>query len=112
MYDMNLQDVAVSTVRRTALQFAHQISLLPTPPSFDFSYRHYLTTRASNDLCKYCHPSPMASIALSICLFTQIIFDDRPWCTHNLVANKSDLEHITGSTYIGAFGESWRIVVT
>ena len=64
MYDMVFRDVAVlpkmssvyhwvegraaltinvcferPTVRRTALQFTHQISLLPMPPSLDFSNR-------------------------------------------------------------------------
>ena len=45
----------------------------------------------------------MAS-ALSFCLLTQINFDNRPWCTHNLVANKSDVEFAAGSMYRGAFG--------
>ena len=48
---------------------------------------------------------PMAS-ALSFCLLTQINFDNRPWCTHNLVANKSDVEFAAGSMYLGAFGKS------
>ena len=36
-------------------------------------------------------PVPMASIALSPCLLTRDNFDNRSWCTHDLVANKSDL---------------------
>lgn len=34
---------------------------------------------------------PMASIVLAPCLLTRDNFDNRSWCTHDLVANKSDL---------------------
>ena len=49
---------------------------------------------------------PMASIAFSFCLLTQNNVDNRSRCTHNLVANKSDVretEYIVGSS---AFGKS------